>query len=487
MVAALDRDAVTLGEVCGELAGSYSDLPITDLVLDSRDVRPGAAFFALAGSHAHGLEYAREALARGAAIVLFDPDDAPQAAPEPSLGIASLHARLGEFARRFYARRALRPVVTGITGTNGKTTVAWLLAQALTQAGRTAGYIGTLGYGIVPQLSSHRLTTPDCLTLHREIALMPVSEVALEVSSIGLLQDRLAGIDVTGAVFTNLSHDHLDVHGSFEAYAQVKSQLFARPELEHAVINIDDAAAGIMCAAASERVRVLTVSQRSDADLRGTVRQHDLNGLRIELSGSYGTAQIASPLIGLFNAENILLSLGALLNLDVPLGDACGALSVCTAPPGRMEVFGGAEAPRVVVDYAHSPDALARALAAVAELCEGELWCVFGCGGDRDPSKRPAMGVAAGRADHVVLTDDNPRSEDPAEIIAGIGTGLGEHPSVVVEHDRASAIELAVSRARVGDVVLVAGRGHERVQQRRDTAVAFDDRECVLRLLEQRT
>jgi UDP-N-acetylmuramoyl-L-alanyl-D-glutamate--2,6-diaminopimelate ligase len=487
MAAALDNDALRLADLLGESAGSFADLEITDLVLDSRDVRPGAAFFALGGAQVHGLEFARDALASGAAIVLFDPEDAPQSPPEPCLGVPNLRSRMGELARNFYGQRAVRPVVTGITGTNGKTTVAWLLAQALTQAGRTAGYIGTLGYGIVPQLSEHRLTTPDCLTLHREIALMPVSEVALEVSSIGLLQDRIAGVDVTGAVFTNLSHEHLDVHGTIEHYANTKAQLFARPELEHAVINVDDAAAPTMRSAVSQRVRVLSVSQRQtvDADLRGSTDRHDLRGLRIQLSGSYGSATIESPLIGQFNAENILLTLGALLNLDVPLAEACDALSACTAPPGRMEVFGGGEAARVIVDYAHTPDALARALSTVAQLTDGEVWCVFGCGGDRDPSKRPVMGVAAGRADHVVLTDDNPRSEDPAEIVAGIGAGLVEHADVTVEHDRARAIEIAVSQARAGDVVLVAGRGHERVQQRRDTAVAFDDRECVRSLLER--
>ena len=240
-----------------------------------------------------------------------------------------------------------------------------------------------------------------------------------------------------------------------------------------------------MRSAVSQRVRVLSVSQRQtvDADLLGSTDRHDLRGLRIQLSGSYGSATIESPLIGQFNDENILLTLGALLNLDVPLAEACDALSACTAPPGRMEVFGGGAAARVIVDYAHTPDALARALSTVAQLTDGEVWCVFGCGGDRDPSKRPAMGVAAGRADHVVLTDDNPRSEDPTEIVAGIGAGLVEHADVTVEHDRARAIEIAVSQARAGDVVLVAGRGHERVQQRRDTAVAFDDRECVRNLL----
>jgi len=485
MAAALENSDVTLGDVCDDQAGRYAHLPIADLVLDNRDVRPGAAFVALPGAQAHGLDFAADALRRGAVIILYDADEATPTVSGPCLPIANLRAQLGEFARRFYGRRAARPVVTGITGTNGKTTVAWMLAQSLTHAGRTAGYVGTLGYGIVPQLTAHRLTTPDCLSLHRELALMPVSEVALEVSSIGLVQDRLAGIDVAGAVFTNLSHDHLDVHGNIDAYVQAKAQLFLRSELEHAVINIDDASADVMRRAVSDRVRVLTVSQNADsgADLCGEIERHDLNGMRLRLSGTYGTTQIHSPLVGQFNADNILLTLGALLNLDVPLNDACYALSACTPPPGRMEMFGGDDAPRVVVDYAHTPDALARVLATLVPLTDGQLWCVFGCGGDRDPSKRPAMGAAAGRADHIVLTDDNPRSEDPAAIVSGIGAGLAEHPSVVVEHDRAAAIALAIAHARVGDVVLIAGRGHERVQQRRNESIELDDRDCVRQVL----
>jgi UDP-N-acetylmuramoyl-L-alanyl-D-glutamate--2,6-diaminopimelate ligase len=485
MAAALDQSAVTLAQVCGSQAGNFAALEITDLVLDSRDVRAGAAFIALPGSRRHGLEFADEALARGAAIVLFDPAGAPPAPPSRSLAIAGLREQLGELARRFYGRKATRPAVTGITGTNGKTTVAWLLAAALTRVGRTAGYIGTLGYGVVPQLSEHRLTTPDCLSLHREIALMPVSDVALEVSSIGLVQDRLAGIDVTAAVFTNLSHDHLDLHGSIDAYAAAKALLFARPELEHAVINIDALGAATMRSSVAEHVRVLSVSQRADAgaDLCGAIERHDLSGLQLRVSGTYGSGVITAPLIGRFNAENLLLALGALLSRDVPFGEAIAALSACTAAPGRMEVFGGATSPIVVVDYAHTPDALSHALASVRELCTGELWCVFGCGGDRDASKRPAMGAAAGRADHVILTDDNPRSENPADIVAAIAVGLGEHPGVVIEHDRAAAITRAISEAGAGDVVLVAGRGHERLQQRRDAAVVFDDRECVQRVL----
>lgn len=488
IAAAIEQGDLTLGDVCGEEAGKYVHLPISDLALDSRDVRPGTAFVALAGKQTHGLAHARAALAHGAVVVLFDPQEANEDVPAPAVAISNLRARLGEFARRFYGRTATTPAVTGVTGTNGKTTVAWLLAQALTRAGRTAGYIGTLGFGVVPRLSTHRLTTPDCLTLHREIALMPVAEVALEVSSIGLVQERLAGLDVSGAVFTNLTQDHLDLHGNMAAYAQAKAQLFERPELEHGVLNYDDPYAAQMQAAAADHVRLLSVSTDPDAaaDICGVVERNDLRGLQIRLSGSYGSAKLRSPLFGRFNAENILLTLGALLNLDVPLAEACDALSESAGPPGRMEVFGGGDTPCVVVDYAHTPDALARVLATLVPLTAGELWCVFGCGGDRDSEKRHVMGVAASRADHVVLTDDNPRNEDPAAIIAGIGAGLAEHPSVIVEHDRAAAIKQAVAQAGSNDIVLVAGRGHESMQQRRENSVPLDDRACVRAALEER-
>ncbi|HMB72749.1 MAG TPA: UDP-N-acetylmuramoyl-L-alanyl-D-glutamate--2,6-diaminopimelate ligase [Gammaproteobacteria bacterium] len=482
MAAALDMTGVTIGELCGAGAGMQAAIEITDLVLDSRDVRPGAGFVALPGARAHGLDFAAQALASGAAVVLYDPATVTGPVPQPSVAVADLRSRLGEFARRLYARKAARVVVVGVTGTNGKTTVAWLLAQALTRAGRTAGYIGTLGHGIVPQLAEHRLTTPDCLSLHREIAMMPVTGVALEVSSHALVQDRLAGVDVSGAVFTNLSHDHLDAHGSIEAYAQAKARLFARAELEHAVVNADDAFAAKMRAAAASDVRILSVSRRSDqgADLCCVIASQGVRGMSLRASGAYGAARIDVPLIGEFNASNVLLTLGALVNLDVPFAEACDALRHSSAPPGRMETFGGGQQPLVVVDYAHSPDALARVLTTLRGLCTGELWCVFGCGGDRDTSKRAAMGAAAGRADHVIITDDNPRSEDPEEIVAGIVAGLGEHRNVVIEHDRAAAIGQAISQARGGDVVLVAGRGHERLQLRRDGAIELDDRQCVV-------
>jgi UDP-N-acetylmuramoyl-L-alanyl-D-glutamate--2,6-diaminopimelate ligase len=488
MAAVMDSTAVTLGELLGNDAGALATVEVTDIVLDSRDASPGCAFVALDGAQAHGLAYAAAARAKGAVVVLYDPATTQQRPAMPSVALARLRSRLGELAHRFYARKAHWPIVTAVTGTNGKTTVAYVLAQALTRVGRTGGYIGTLGYGLPPQLVEHRLTTPDCFTLHREIAAMPVADVAMEASSHGLAQNRLDGLDVAGAIFTNLTHDHLDAHGDLVQYGAAKTKLFTRPELDHAVINLDDPYAPTLRAAIAADVHVLgvTLSGDADADIRGRIVAHGLEGQQIAIDGAYGAATLRTRLIGEFNAMNLLLVLGALLNLDVPIGEACAALGGCVAPPGRMEVFGGNGTPRVVVDYAHTPDALTRALQAIVELARGEVWVVFGCGGERDRTKRPLMGRAATVAQHIVLTDDNPRSENPAEIVAQIRAGITGTHDVHVEHDRAAAIALAIESAGPDDVVLVAGRGHERVQQRGDGGHVLDDRVVVGRIIGER-
>lgn len=488
MVAVLEAQGMTLGELLGQEAGRYAGAVVTDLVADDRDAVPGAAFLALSGARAHGLDFAEAARARGATIVLYDPATTDRVPADPSVSVARLRERLGVLARAFYGPKVARTTVVGITGTNGKTTVAYLLAQALSRLGRTCGYIGTLGFGIPPELAAHRLTTPDCLTLHREIAMLPVVNVALEVSSHALAQDRAAGLDLRHAVFTNLSHDHLDAHGDFASYGRAKTLLFTRPEAEYAVLNVDDPFAATLRQSIPSGVRLLGVTTQGtdSADLAGHARFSGLDGQRIDVSGAYGTAQITSRLTGEFNTSNLMLALGALLNLDLAFAEACEALGSCRPPPGRMEVFGGDDAPWVVVDYAHTPDALRRVLATLRLAAAGEVWCVFGCGGDRDAAKRPAMGRIAAAADHVVLTDDNPRSEDPEAIIAAIRAGLSGHGSVQVEHDRHAAIALAIAAAHPGDVVLVAGRGAERRQLFASQAVDFDDRDVVASILERR-
>jgi UDP-N-acetylmuramoyl-L-alanyl-D-glutamate--2,6-diaminopimelate ligase len=492
MATARGTETMTIGALLGAAAGAHRDIEVSDLVSDSRDVSAGAAFIALRGRTRHGLEFAAAALERGAAIVLYDPDDDPHnsVVPAPSLAVSDLGRRLGELGAKFYSSRKPASLITGVTGTNGKTTVAYLLSQALTTLGRPCGYVGTLGFGIPPQLGAQRLTTPDCLTLHREVAAMPGADVVIEVSSHALAQNRIDGLPIRVAVFTNLTRDHLDEHGDFADYAHAKAMLFRRPGLERAVLNFDDRFSAELVRLIDSNVRVLGVSSadRARAELRVAAVRRGADGMTLAVTGDFGAARMSTRLIGGFNAENLGLALGAMLSLDVPLKDACRALERCSAPPGRMEVFGGGEdAPTVIVDYAHTPDALARALDALAELGCNELWCVVGCGGDRDPGKRPLMGRAAGaRADHVVLTDDNPRSEDPESIVAAIRLGIEADVDVVVEHDRRVAILYAIDAASVGDIVLVAGKGHESVQSFGDHDVPFDDRQVVADALRRR-
>ena len=551
MMAALTVTAITLGELVGASAGARASVPIRDLVLDSRTARAGAAFVALRGTREHGIRHAEDALARGAEVVLYDPAElggetlrAEVAAH--AVEVPALAARSGELAQKLYGPSMAHVELAGITGTNGKTTVAFLIAQALTRAGQPCGYIGTLGYGLPDALEPHALTTPDCFTLHRELAALAAAgatHAALEVSSHALVQDRIAGLEIRTAAFTNLTRDHLDAHGSFAEYGAAKARLFDGAAVRHAVLNANDpfaariaerlprGIAALRVATVGDepaRRRVAASPQRSavtaepsgepsaaeaDAesdgaaapaghasgrrsgggavgmrfDLAAQVRAHGLDGLELEIGGRFGDAVLRSPLIGAFNAENLLVALGVLVAWDLPLAEACNALAGCAAPPGRLEVIGGGpDAPYVVVDYAHTPDGLERVLDTVRGLADGAVWCVFGCGGDRDRGKRAPMGaIAAAHAEHIVVTDDNPRGEDPAAIVRDILAGIGAHPSVVVEYDRAAAIRRALENARPGDVVLIAGKGHETTQRIGADERPFDDRDVARRALEE--
>lgn len=478
MMPALATRDRTLGDLLGSEAGGYARFEITDLTLDSREVTPGAAFVAVAGGRAHGLDHAAQALANGASIVLYEPRTPNETVPSPSLAVANLKSRLGTLARSFYSLSPA-PALIGVTGTNGKTTVAYLLAQALGQPQRACAYIGTLGYGVPPKLARHGHTTPDTLTLHRELAELRAPRVAMEVSSHALAQERTAGLEFQTAVFTNLTRDHLDEHGDFASYGNAKLKLFRMRGLAHAVVNANDAFAATIAADLPADCELLRTSTRAaPAELTGWVRRSDLSGLDIDVAGKFGSARLKSRLIGDFNAENLLCALGALVATGMPLRTACEALGDAQAAPGRMDVLGGPpKAPWVVVDYAHTPDALRRVLSTLEAAGTGELWCVFGCGGDRDRGKRSQMGaVAADLADRIVLTDDNPRGEDPAAIVADIRAGIGEHPRVTAIHDRRAAIEHAVARARPGDVVLIAGKGHEEEQIVGSSRRAFNDK-----------
>jgi UDP-N-acetylmuramoyl-L-alanyl-D-glutamate--2,6-diaminopimelate ligase len=412
-------------------------------------------------------------------VLLYDPSDAHAQVPEPSVAVPGLKSRLAELAKVFFSV-AIEPAIIGVTGTNGKTTVAYLLAQALSRPQRSCAYIGTLGFGVPPKLTPHTLTTPDCLTLHRELAELATTRVAMEVSSHALAQDRIAGLKFHTAVFTNLTRDHLDEHGELASYGRAKARLFQLPGLTHAVVNANDPFAASLASGLANSTQLLRTSLGGvqPAELVGRIRQTGLEGIELDLTGRFGTARLVSKLIGDFNAENLLVALGTLLAGGMSLGVAAEALARARAAPGRMEVLGGPpDQPWVVIDYAHTPDALERTLTTLKSVTRGELRCVFGCGGERDRGKRPLMGAIAGRlADRVVLTDDNPRSEDPAQIVREILAGLSGHPQVSVTHERGAAIHAAIEQARPGDLVLIAGKGHESVQLIGGQTRTFSDR-----------
>jgi len=484
MMAAAAASGRTLGDLLGAAAGRYARVQLTDLTLDSRNVRAGAAFVAVQGAREHGLKYAQQALDAGAALVLYEPGSNVADPPQPSLAVPNLKARLGELAAAFFVHE--EPAIVGVTGTNGKTTVAYLVAQVLSQPRSPCAYVGTLGYGVPPAIAPHGWTTPDCFTLHRELAELGTPRVAMEVSSHALKQERIAGLTFHTAVFTNLTRDHLDEHGDLASYGAAKRKLFRLPKLAYAVVNADDAYAATIVDGLAPTCTLLRTSLRSTGvELSGRLKRAGLAGVELDIAGKFGTARLKSKLIGAFNAENLLSALGALLAQGMAVEHACAALGAAQPAPGRMEVLGGPpHRPWVVVDYAHTPDALARVLATLEAAAVGELTCVFGCGGDRDRGKRPLMGaVAADFADRIVLTDDNPRSEDPAAIVRDIREGVGDHPRVTVMHDRRAALKTAIERARPGDVVLVAGKGHEAEQVAGGERRPFSDRAVAAELL----
>ena len=469
-----------LAELTGGLIDTPPPLEIRDVTLDSREASPGALFLACRGRARHGLAFAAEAAARGARAVLYEPpaESAGQLeALDPTVFVAAvpqLAARAGVIADRFFGRPSRQLTVIAVTGTNGKTTCAWLSAQALARCGRPAGYMGTLGAGVPGALAATAHTTSDAVTVHRRLAelrMQGAGWVGMEVSSHALDQDRIAGVRVHTAAFTNLTRDHLDYHGTMDAYGRAKTRLFEIETLVSRVINIDDEF-GAALAARADRGRLIATTRRASARLpaqahwvRGVHTRLQSAGMQIRVASSWGETDLAAPLIGDFNADNALTALGILLAADVPLQEACAALRECRAAPGRMEAFGGdAGRPLAIVDYAHTPDALAKALRNARRHCRGRLRVVFGCGGDRDSGKRPMMGrIAAELADEIILTDDNPRTEPPERITADILAGIAGH-GARIEHDRGRAIREALAGSAAADVVLIAGKGHETYQ-----------------------
>lgn len=460
---------------------SAPPLPISGLCLDSRRLRPGEVFIALAGRRSHGLGFVPEALARGASAVLYEPpaDGRRPALPVPAIAIPGLGTRLGALADRYYGAPSLDLRVVGITGTNGKTSTSQLYAQALTARGRRVAVQGTLGAGIHPDLQPIDHTTPDAVQTQRwlaEVRARGVREVVMEVSSHALDQARVAEVRFCHAVFTNLSRDHLDYHGDLARYAAAKARLFAWPSLRSVWLNADDPVAATMQRACLPHTEVRRYAIDAMADLRAERIEAHGAGLGFVLAGLGPRQAIRSSLLGRFNVYNLLAVAGLLLDSGVPWAELPECLSALRPVAGRMTRLGGGEEPLVVIDYAHTPDALEQALGALAAHAQGRLWCVFGCGGERDRGKRPQMAAIAERlADHVIVTDDNPRGEDGEAIVAEILAGFRSPQAVAVERERARAIELAVGAAGAGDVVLIAGKGHETYQEVAGVRRPFDD------------
>ncbi len=515
------------------LALCRAQFPTAQLAADSRQVGRGDLYLAFPHEGRDGRAYCTDAVARGAAALLIEEQQASfslepaawsvsQGHEVPVWRVPRLHDWAGEWAHRWYDRPSERLHLWGVTGTNGKTTISQWLAQALEANGLATGVIGTLGAGRVGSFTATGYTTPPALLLHRLLSRfvqMGCRAASLEVSSIGVAERRLDGLRFTGAIFTHLSRDHLDYHGTMGAYAQAKRAFLFRQELAHQIFWVDDPlgaewakAAGAMVASGTRQGAVWWVGSAETiaaliAEAKAPVGRAVTklavsdeprwqgNAWQIPLTLTLPGQEVRQPALltlsapGRFQVANGMLVLAALLAEGVPLAAALASLAHLRPPPGRMEQV--AESPYIVVDYAHTPDALARVAAALADVARarhGRLWILFGAGGDRDPGKRPEMGAAAAaHGDMVIVTSDNPRSESPAAIAAQIVAGIPQGSDYRIELDRAAAITAAVTEAAPEDVILIAGKGHECYQEIAGVRLPFADRQVAEAALARRS
>jgi UDP-N-acetylmuramoyl-L-alanyl-D-glutamate--2,6-diaminopimelate ligase len=466
------------------------------LTADSRQVQAGDAFAAMPGTQADGRKFIADAVAKGAGAVLWDPQGFSwnREWTVPQLPVENLKGKLGAIADFIFGSPSQALWVVGVTGTNGKTSCTHWIARCLDLAGRRAAIAGTLGNGLVGALEPATHTTPDAAQLQEMLARYKAAgarAIAIEVSSHGLDQGRVNGVAFDLALFTNLTRDHLDYHGTMAAYGAAKAKLFSWPGLHACVINADDAFGQSLADAARARGQKVLTYGLANADVAATGIANASRGIGLSVATPWGRGDLQTGLVGAFNASNLLGCLAVLLASDIPLADALAALATMDAPPGRMQRLGGGVLPLVVVDYAHTPDALEKVLTALkpAVMEGGELVCVFGCGGDRDAGKRPEMGrLASTLADRVIVTSDNPRSEDPGAIASAIVHGIRDSGNRhwVVDLDRTTAINAGIAGAKAGDVVLIAGKGHEDYQEANGARTRFSDLEVAAAALSSR-
>lgn len=474
---------MTLLELLKGIVDIDCDVAISGLALDSRRINVGDVFIALNGAQQHGVEYAIQAVKQGAVAVIYEPEGLLQL-PEidvECVAVPHLADFLGVIAARFYGKPSEKLAVIGITGTNGKTTCSQLIAQVLPDC----GVIGTLGWGEFGQLLPTANTTPDALAMQSmlyQFVQQNKQAVAVEVSSHGLQQGRVNGVEFTGAVFTNISRDHLDYHGSMEQYLKAKLALFKVPSLQFAVVNLDDANSSDVLQVLDDAVSRWTFSTQGKtlANAQSLIAEkirYSNSGIDFELRLGQTITPAHTPIVGEFNLENVLAVLAILLAMNIPLQPAIASLERLKAIVGRMEKFGGDDKPTVLVDYAHTPDALEKVLKVAKN--DQQLSVVFGCGGNRDQGKRPEMGrIAEIWADRVIITDDNPRYELADEIIEQILVGC-RTDKITVINDRAAAITTAIQQANKGDCVVIAGKGHEDYQEINGVKWSFSDQKIV--------
>jgi UDP-N-acetylmuramoyl-L-alanyl-D-glutamate--2,6-diaminopimelate ligase len=484
------------------LSWLHAVAPAAHLSSDSRSIARGDVFLAYPGDAADGRQYIAQAIAQGAKAVVYDGTDGfgwNDAWEAPHLALTDLKKTAGHIANAYYGKPDAGMFTVAVTGTNGKTSCSQWLGHALSQSGEPTAVIGTLGIGLFErgahgQFETTGYTTPDAVLLQRKLAQRRdagATALAIEASSIGLEQHRLSGLHVDVALFTNFTRDHLDYHGDMATYEAAKAMLFDWPGLQHAVVNLDDAMGlrliqRLKLKAPSVSIIGYTLSDKAEegsATLRATEIRSSPVGTVFQLGSAFGSAQVKTQLVGRFNVSNVLGIAGVLLAKGMAWPAVIEALESLTPVPGRMQQLGSQDTPLVVIDYAHTPDALEKTLAALRDVARqrsGKLWCVFGCGGDRDPGKRAQMGAVSTTADHVIVTSDNPRTENPAAIIAQIVEGMNftktmqQATSQVIE-DRAAAILWAVRHAAKPDVILLAGKGHESHQEINGKKLRFLD------------
>jgi UDP-N-acetylmuramoyl-L-alanyl-D-glutamate--2,6-diaminopimelate ligase len=474
---------------------------ITRLVSDSRVVQPGDTFVAYPGTQADGRQYIAQAIARGANAVIWELHDFKwnNEWVVPNLAVHDLRHKAGMIADHICGQPSQKLWMVGVTGTNGKTSISHWLAKTFSALGRKSALLGTLGNGFPSALQASLNTTPDALLVHgllAEYAQQGAQAAVMEVSSHALTQGRVNAVHYDVALLTNLTRDHLDYHGDMQSYAAAKRSLFDWANLKHAVLNLDDAFGAELAEQLQDSTAEVIGYGMEDESLKlaerlgirmvyGTLTQMDAQGLALQLHTSWGAAALQSKLIGRFNASNLLGALAVLLVSEMDIDDAVRELGLQKAVAGRMQTLGGKDTPSVVVDYAHTPDALEKVLMTLREVTapsEGRVICVFGCGGDRDRGKRPMMGTVAARfADVRIVTSDNPRNEEPRAIIDAIITGMqGEYQII---EDRAKAIAHAIAKAQANDTILLAGKGHEDYQEIAGVRHPFSDAEIAHRAL----